>query len=61
MEHVGEAVASFIGLDNSRFQDVLDGMTENQKQIAQVRLMQFFISTNQVCIICTNILRTGNS
>ena len=35
MEWVGEGVVSVLGLDNSRFQDVLDGMTEEEMEIAR--------------------------
>jgi len=35
IETVGEAVASVIGLDDSKFQDVLDGMTEDEMKLAE--------------------------
>lgn len=35
VERIGESVVSVLGLDDSRFQDVLDGMTEDQREEAE--------------------------
>lgn len=34
MEYVGEVVAGMLGLDDSKFQDVIDNMTEEDWRIA---------------------------
>ena len=35
IEYVGEGVVSFLGLDDSRYQDVLDNMTEEEMNTAR--------------------------
>ncbi len=35
VEAIGEGVVSVLGLDDSRYQDVLDGMTEEEMEIAE--------------------------
>lgn len=35
LERVGETVVSVLGLDDSRYQDVLDGMTEDEMRRAR--------------------------
>ena len=54
-EYIGEAVASAIGLDDSRYQEYLDAMSEEEMRYAQAVNEERIAEDQQVEISAINI------